>query len=118
MGWIFERREVAALLENFAIKRPLWLHEVSLWYLLLVLAFLKGAPFELSENASLDDLMPKTVFLMVLREMTQWIHRFSGLPAVEIFPDPLDWLTVVELPDFWPRSSFRLVPFPLLRFWP
>ena len=63
---IFDSPKIAALLKNFALEWPLQLQEVPQWSLPLVLSFLKGAPFELFDEASLEDLTRKTVFLVVL----------------------------------------------------
>ena len=51
---VFDGPEVAALLNNFALERPMRSQEIPQWSLPLVLAFLKGAAFEPLEEASLE----------------------------------------------------------------
>ncbi len=63
---VFDGPEIAAPLKNLALERPTWSQEISQWPLPLVLSFLKGAPLEFLEGASLENLTRKTLFLFVL----------------------------------------------------
>ncbi len=59
---VFNGPEIAALLKNFALERPMWSQEIPQWSLPLVLSFVKGASFEPLKEASLENLTRKTVF--------------------------------------------------------
>ena len=76
---VFDGPEIAALLKNFALERPMWSQEIPQWSLPLVLSFLKGAPFEPLEEASLENLTRKTGFLIVLDSgrRSSEVHSFS-----------------------------------------
>ncbi len=84
---MFNGPETAALLKNFALERPSWLHEISQWPLPLVLPFLKGVPFEPLEEASLEDLTRKIIVLIVLASGTchSEVHSFLCLPSAVSF---------------------------------
>ena len=70
----------------------------------LVLSLLRGAPFEPLEEASLENLTRKTIFLIVLasRRCHSEVHSFSGLPSAVSFSDAQDWVTLVEPPPSYP----------------
>ena len=118
---VFDSPEVAALFKNFALERPIRSQEIPQWSLPLVLAFLKGPPFEPLEEASLENLTRKTVFLTVLasgRRRSE-VHNFSGLPAAVVFSEAVDRVTLIELPGFLaknqlPTGSSPLVEIPAL----
>ena len=64
--YVFDSPEIAAILKNFALERPLRLQEISHWSLSMVLSFLEGAPFEPLKEASMEDLTRMTILLIVL----------------------------------------------------
>ena len=79
---MFDGPEIAGLLKNFGVERPMWSQEIPQCSLPLVLSFLKGAPFEPLEEGTLEDLTRKTIFLVVLASgrHDSEVCSFSGLP--------------------------------------
>ena len=63
---VFDGLEIAALLKKFAIERPMRSQKIPQWSLPLVLSFLEGAHFEPLEEACLEGLTRRTIFLIVL----------------------------------------------------
>ncbi len=103
-------------------ERPMRLQEIPQWSFNLVLSFLKGALFEALEEASLEDLTRKTVFLIFLASGRHHskVHSFLGFPFAVSFPDAQDQVTLVELPGFLaknqaPTGSSPLVKIPALQ---
>ena len=95
--------------------------EIPEWSLPLVSSFLKGAHFEPLEEASLENLTRKTIFLIVLasRKCHSEVHSFSGLPSAGSFSDTQDQRTLIELPGFLAKNqasteSTHLVEIPTL----
>ncbi len=62
---VFDGPGIAALLKNFTPERPLLSQVMPQWSLPLVLSFLKGGHFEPLQEASLEALTRKIIFLTV-----------------------------------------------------
>ena len=76
-------------------------------HLSLVLSFFKGALFEPLEEASFENLIQKTMFLIVSASGRPHskVHSFLGLPAARVFSASFVLMTVVELPAFLARNQ-------------
>ena len=113
---VFEFHEVNALMRNFYLEKPVKRKEVPQWNLPLVLAFLKGAPFEPLEQASILDLTRKVVFLIALasgRRRSE-IHAFSGLDGAVRFTRSRSKVTLVQLPSFVAKNQSPKFDSPLV----
>ncbi len=118
---VFDAPKIAALLKNLAPEQPLQSQEIPQWSLPLVLSFLKGASFGPLEEAFLDDLTSKTIFLIALvyGRCRSKVHSFSGLPSPVSFSATKDRITLVELHGFLakkqvPTGSSPLTEIPYL----
>ncbi len=91
--------------------------EIPQWSLPLVLSYLEGAPFEPLEEAYLENLTRKTVFLIVLasRRCRSEVHSFLGLPSAVSFSDPQEWVTLIELPGFLAKIQALTGSSPLIK---
>lgn len=88
---------------------------VPSWDLFLVLAFLRGPPFEPLYHATFADLSVKTLLLTVLasgRRMSE-VHALSGL-AADFAVEPDGSVTLRFLPEFVAKNQNPLDPSPVV----
>ena len=97
------------LLRSFRLERPLPLSRVPLWDLSLVLAFLRGPPFEQLSSCSLRDLTSKVLFLLSLATA----HRVGELQALSSqVSSSGDGLFLSYLLEFQAKTESAVRPLP------
>jgi hypothetical protein len=112
-------QDLSLLLENFSLERPRQRQLFPKWSLSLVLNFLSSDIFEPLEQAALDRLTVKTVFLVTLATAARVseIHALSALPDCLRFNEDGS-VSLMTCPGFIAKNrlpeagnqSFRLTP--------
>lgn len=108
-------RVVSDVIKGAALKQARCPRRVPAWDLFLVLAYLRGSPFEPLRYCSLHDLTLKTVFLVTLasgRRCSE-IHGLSGLEA-DIAFERNGSISLRFLPEFLAKNQVPGDPSPVV----
>ena len=99
------------LLRSFCVEAPIRSVTPPAWNLLTVLEFLKSPVFEPSHQASLRDLMRKTLFLIALASVKR-VSELQALSRTVSFSSSA--AAVSYVPEFIAKTESALRPLPPL----